>query len=231
MKRFLQIVISSIYSIAWKVKNKSTLSPLCHINSKTKLEGCNKIGNSYISNSLIGYASYLGDDCKLSNCQIGRFCSIGSNVKAVIPTHPLSGFVSMHPAFFSVKKQAGFTFVNEQKFNESIYYDKENKIAVKIGNDVWIGDDVIILGGVNINDGAAIATGAIVTKDVPPYSVVGGIPAKIIKYRFCEEDIEFLLSFKWWNKEVEWIRLEAENFKDIEDFKKNCRPVIYGNGK
>lgn len=220
MKRLLQIALSLFYSIVLRVKNDCILSPLCHINSKTKLEGRNKIGKSYVSNSSVGYASYIGDGCKLSNCQIGRFCSIGSNVKAIIPTHPLSGFVSMHPAFFSLKKQAGFTFVEEQKFNESIYFDEEHKIAVNIGNDVWIGDDVTILGGVNIGDGAAIATGAIVTKDVPPYSVVGGIPAKVIKKRFSEEDIEFLLSFKWWNKNNDWIKAEVNNFEDIKHFRK-----------
>lgn len=222
MKYLLQLLVSIFYSIVWNFKNKSTLSPLCHINSKTRLEGRNKIGNSYISNSHIGYASYIGDGCKLSNCQIGRYCSIGANIKTIISTHPLSEFVSTHPVFFSLKKQAGFTFVDEQRFKESIYYDRENKIAVKIGNDVWIGDEVTILGGVNIGDGAAIATGAVVTKDVPPYSVVGGIPAKIIKYRFSEEDIEFLLSFKWWNRDLEWIRSEAEHFKNIKDFKKRA---------
>ena len=219
MKRILQLAVSIFYSIAWRIKNKSAISLFCHINPNTKLEGRNKIGRSYISNSYIGFASYVGDGCKLSSCQIGRFCSIGSNIKTIISTHPLSSFVSAHPAFFSLKKQAGFTFVDEQSFKESIYYDEENCVAVKIGNDVWIGDDVTILGGVNIGDCAAIATGAVVTKDVPPYSVVGGIPAKILKYRFSEEDIAFLLSFKWWDRDLEWIRSEAEHFKNIKDFK------------
>ena len=70
---------------------------------------------------------------------------------------------------------------------------------VIIGNDVWIGSHALILGGVKIGDGAVIGAGAVVTKDVPPYAVVGGVPARIIKYRFSQEIIDKLLEIKWWN--------------------------------
>ena len=76
---------------------------------------------------------------------------------------------------------------------------------IKIGNDVWIAENVTIIGNVNIGDGAIIAFGAIVTHDIPPYAIVGGVPAKIIKYRFSQEIIDELLELKWWNLPYEFI--------------------------
>ena len=87
-----------------------------------------------------------------------------------------------------------------------------------IGNDVWIGLNATILDGVTIGDGAIVAAGAVVTKDVPPYAVVGGVPAKIIKYRFTESQIDFLLKFRWWEKDRKWIQQNYKRFQDIESF-------------
>ena len=91
----------------------------------------------------------------------------------------------------------------------------EVKLIIK-GNDVWIGSRATILGGVTIGHGAIIAAGAVVTKDVPPYAIVGGVPAKVIKYRFNEQQIEKLLSNPWWDKPIRWIKEHSQEFKDIE---------------
>src|SRR5690606_15553830 len=100
-------------------------------------EGNNVIHNgSCISYSFIGKGTYIGENSSLVNCEIGKFCSIGSNVKVISATHPSKIFVSTHPAFYSTKKQAGFTYVNTQLFKEHL--ELENGITVKIGNDVWI---------------------------------------------------------------------------------------------
>ena len=88
----------------------------------------------------------------------------------------------------------------------------------KIGNDVWIGEDVKILGGVTIGDGALVAAGAVVIRDVPPYTIVGGVPAKVIKSRFEPSQVEFLLKFQWWNKDEDWIKNNVEKFQDITQF-------------
>jgi len=87
-----------------------------------------------------------------------------------------------------------------------------------IGNDVWIGANAIILQGVTIGDGAIVAAGAVVTKDVPPYAIVGGVPAKVIKYRFPDSTIVKLLEIKWWDKPEEWILENVEKFSNVDDF-------------
>jgi acetyltransferase-like isoleucine patch superfamily enzyme len=174
-----------------------------------------------LSNCKIGFASYVGPRSVLINTELGRYCSIGPDVKTVIGSHPTKNFVSTCPAFYSLQKQNGFSFTNEQLFEEFIYIDPKDRISIKIGNDVWIGAHVLILEGTSIGDGAIIATGAVVSKNVEPYSIVGGVPAKLIRNRFNDQDIEFLKKFKWWNKDFEWIKSNYYKFKNIELFIKN----------
>ena len=205
--------------IYYRILKKCRVSFYSYLNSKTIFEGNNKIcENSVVSSSYLGFASYLGANCSLGNCIIGRYCSIGSNVKLISSLHPTSIFVSTHPAFFSKAKQAGFTYVDKNLFDEHKYVDRKKHISVIIGNDVWIGNNVTILGGIRINDGAIIATGAVVSKDVKPFEIVGGVPAKHIKFRFNSEEIFFLNKIKWWNKSENWIRENVDLFKDISLF-------------
>lgn len=187
--------------------------------SNSVLEGLNKLNdNTVFVNSSLGRGSYIGPDSYFNGAQIGRYCSIGSSVKIVNSAHPSKVFVSTHPAFFSLSKQAGFTYVQKQGFDEFKLLDKENNISVVIGNDVWIGDDVVIMGGVRIHDGAIVGAGAIVTKNIDPYTIVAGVPAKAIKKRFSQEEIDFLLGFKWWLKEEAWILKNNTLFNDITQF-------------
>ncbi len=186
-----------------------------------KFEGANYIGNfSHIRNCNIGYMSYFGSRCLFQGVKIGKYCSIASEVSVISGEHPTSGFVSTHPAFYSLKTMMGITFAKQKKFDEYIYADKENKYKVVIGNDVWIATGAKILSGVHIGNGAIIAAGAVVTKDVEPYSIVGGVPAKLIRKRFSEEDIAFLEKLQWWDNDTTWLKEHSDYFTDIEELKR-----------
>ncbi|MEG1559370.1 MAG: CatB-related O-acetyltransferase [Clostridia bacterium] len=187
------------------------------LGKKNIFEGNNYIGYNTAFNGEIGYGSYIGDNCQI-DASIKRFVSIASGVKVVSGNHPTSVFVSTYPSFYSNSCKFRPHFVNAQKFDEYTYADEKNKHSIVIGNDVWVATDALILSGVSVGDGAIVAAGSLVTKDVPPYAVVGGIPAKVIKYRFNEEQIKALLEIKWWDRPIEWIKENADAFDDIEKF-------------
>lgn len=190
------------------------------LDDRTVFEGRSAI-NSYckLLNTFIGHGTYIASGSFLKNVNIGRYCSIGENVTTICGNHPKE-FVSTHPAFYSLNTQAGFTYSDNEYFEEFKYIDSENKKSVYIGNDVWIGSYVRILERVSIGDGAIVAAGAIVTHDIPPYAIVAGVPARIVKYRFDESTVQKLLNFSWWEKDEEWMKKYAKLFIDVNDFLK-----------
>ena len=111
--------------------------------------------------------------------------------------------------------QCGKTFVKESTFEEQRLVDGFSAI---IGNDVWIGQGVRIVEGVTIGDGAVVATGAVVTSDVPPYAIVGGVPAKVIRYRFTPEQQALLQQSRWWEQSEEWLQEHVREMQDISLF-------------
>ena len=195
--------------------------PGIHVSVTSEIKSLNlinrpvRIGKStYISGS-IGKYSYIGNNCKL-NANIGSFCSVANNVKTIEGLHPLH-FVSTSPSFFSTSKQCGSTFATENILNDISTYENE-KVGVLIENDVWIGENVIIKGGIKIGTGSCIGMGAVVIKDVEPYSIVGGCPAKEIRKRFDPETVDLLLKSKWWEENENWLRRNWRIFSDISEF-------------
>ena len=211
LKRFKQAVHR------YKSRNNCTFEDNVIIDSFDQFEGMNRLTSdvTFLTSS-IGFASYIGNRSIIKNTKIGRYTCIATDVMTVAGSHPTSKFASIHPAFYSTRGQSGFTYVKEDKYSDFQYID--GKFTVVIGNDVWIGSGVKIMEGVTIGDGAVVAAGAIVTKDIPPYAIIGGVPAKIIKYRFDEETIAKLLEIQWWNKNQDWIQAHAEQFENVERF-------------
>jgi acetyltransferase-like isoleucine patch superfamily enzyme len=214
IKEFLKKVYS--YIIFYR---KCNLDFGAIILGKSVFEGNNKISrNAFVKNIKIGYGSYIGAGSYICNAKIGRFTSIGDTVKIVDATHPLEPFVSTHPSFYSIGHY--FSFVKIKKFNEYLIL---GDCSVKIGNDVWIGSNVILKGGIEVGYGAIIAMGAVVINNVPAYAIVGGVPAKVIRYRFTVEQRERLIKFRWWDKDIDWINQHSETFSDINTFIKEIK--------
>lgn len=145
---------------------------------------------SRITNSTIGSYSYISYSSQINNAEIGKYCSISKRVSVGLGFHP-TNFISTSPMFYSPKNPLLKSFVKESKF--------EDFKPISIGNDVWIGTNVVVLDGVTIGDGVIIAANSVVNKNVEPYSIVGGVPARFIRHRFEPKTIEKLLKIKWWN--------------------------------
>jgi len=155
----------------------------------------------------LGDFSYIACKTSISKTKIGKFCSIGPDCKIGLGKHPAKDFISTHPIFFSTLKQTRITFADRDYFNE---FEE-----IEIGNDVWVGANVIIVDGVKIGHGAIVAAGSVVTKDIPPYAIVGGAPAIFIRYRFEKVEIEELLKMKWWDMDVSYLRDNFKKFHSI----------------
>lgn len=167
-----------------------------------------------LNNSQVGKYTRINSNCKLVLTKVGNFTAIGKDTIIGFGRHPLN-YVSTHSIFY--KK-------NRMRNDWITPIDFKSNLPITIGNDVWIGRDAKIMDGVNVGDGAVVATGSIVTKDVPPYAIVGGVPAKVIKYRFDEDTITKLLELKWWDLPDEEITKNKDFFNE-----KDITPEVIAN--
>lgn len=172
------------------------ISPNAKLGKKTSV-GLNSVIKDHAQ---MGDYSYINSNTVIGEkVIIGKYCSIAYNCQIGLNEHPIN-FISTSPHIYGRKSILGI--------NTSW---KEFGKETKIGNDVWVGSNAVIVQGVKVGDGAIVASGAVVTKDVPPYAIVGGVPAKEIKFRFDDKQIDYLLSLKWWDLPED----ELKNLKDL----------------
>jgi acetyltransferase-like isoleucine patch superfamily enzyme len=168
--------------------------------------------------SKLGDFSYVGAGSFLQHATIGKFTCVGPDVKVGLGTHPVQDFISIHPIFYSPRALSG-----KMTFADRSYFEEYGTTA--IGHDVWIGANVVIMPGVTIGDGAVVASGAVVTKDVPAYAIVGGVPARVIKYRFTEEEIGKLQTLRWWDKDPGWLRTHFKEMHHVQNIDRLIAPA------
>lgn len=167
------------------------VSLLAFIDDRSRVSKKGRVNRfAKVVNSKIGRYSYVGVRSWVVYAKVGNFCSIANDVNIGLAKHSLD-YLSTSPIFTEKKNGTGHSWVEKSCFVAS-----EQTV---IGNDVWIGYRAIIRGGVKVGNGAIIGAGAVVTKDVPAYAIVGGVPAKIIRYRYSQDIITQLERVKWWN--------------------------------
>lgn len=186
------------------------------------LKGHNTLFPDVICDSCeIGQFTYIQKESSLLLTKIGRFCSIADHVRTGFGSHP-TDMVSTYPSFYyNTTSELKFTLFRGEPKVETLRKTLGGRFVVEIGNDVWIGSHVLIMDGVRIGDGAIIAAGAVVTKDVEPYAIYGGVPAKLIRYRFSKDKIESLMAIRWWEKDIDWIKRHVNQFANTDAFIKN----------
>lgn len=164
---------------------------------------------SWVVDSIIGPMTYI-TGARVAESNIGNFCSIAFGaIVGGLSQHP-TNYLSTHPAFYSINMETRISFVSEDQISISQ--------RCSIGNDVWIGANAMILPGVNIGNGAIVGAGAVVTKDIPPYAIVGGTPARLIRYRFSETVISALEEWGWWKLPISVLAKIAPLFIERNDW-------------
>tara|TARA_B100000780_G_scaffold252389_1_gene199465 strand:+ start:557 stop:1168 length:612 start_codon:yes stop_codon:yes gene_type:complete len=196
---------SIIRTIILKLKHKSCIINTFHLHPYAVLGiGVNLAKNVTIGKDVsINDYTYVSSYSTISSAKIGKYCSIGPYCNIGPDSHPIN-WISTSPNFYKNFSDNGLSGY------------KESKSMPVIGNDVWIGSHVVILRGVVIGDGAILAAGSVITKDVLPYSIVGGVPAKHLKYRFKDQELVLILKNNIWDD-----NFSKEKMKELSNGKQN----------
>lgn len=169
-----------------------------------------------ILESEIGDYTYFAGDAAANYAKIGKFCSIASHVRINPGNHPTWRVTQHHCTYRRIRY--GFDIKDDNEF-----FDWRRDDNVEIGNDVWLGHGVLVMAGVKIGTGAVVGSGAVVTKDIPPFAIAAGVPAKIIDMRFDYETINRIMEIKWWDWNRETLEANFNYFLDVDGFLKNFK--------
>jgi len=182
------------------VLEKSTLGAYTHIQA-----------HSVFCDSVVGDYSFFAGYNQVYYANIGKFCSVASFVRINTTNHPTYDRIAQHHFTYRSKR---FGFGED----DIEFFERRKSKSVTVGHDVWLGHNAIIMPGVSIGNGAVVGAGAVVTKDVEPYSIVAGVPAKKIRMRFTDDLIIKIEQLKWWDWEHEIIKERLSDFRDMEAF-------------
>lgn len=220
-------MFAKLHFVKGFIKNlfNSRISIFSFVSSKNDIHSTAAVYRmAKVKNSTIGAYSYIGNETDVECADIGKFCSIADHCRIGMGGHNLN-MLSTSPIFTETANGTKSRWVVQDVNSD------EDKRAI-LGNDVWIGSHVLINGGVMVGHGAVVGAGAVVVKDVPPYAIVGGVPAKVIRYRFTQEVIEKLLELEWWNYDDTTLK-ENISFFQKENISVNdiCKMAEILNGK
>jgi acetyltransferase-like isoleucine patch superfamily enzyme len=186
------------------------LNGLMRFGEQVRMSGVSITGEVSVGRYTVINGPNTTINAKLNPVEIGSFCSIAKDVAIQEYNHDASRISTY--------------YMRSNIFKTDRMGEHFSRGGIRIGNDVWIGGKAMILSGVTIGDGAVVAAGAVVTRDVPPYAIVGGAPARVLKYRFTPEVIEKLQRIKWWewpiekirgNKDLFWSELNADSLNTL----------------
>jgi hypothetical protein len=186
----------SIHSTAWV--RHSRLGAYTEVGQRTSL-----------LETAMGDYSYIVNDGEVAYAAIGKFCSIASHVRLNPGNHPMWRASQAH---FTYRASA---YWPEQEEDEAAFFDWRRSAPVALGHDVWIGHGAVVLPGRRVGTGAAVGAGAVVTRDVPPYAVAVGNPARVVRPRFAPPVAERLLALAWWDWDHERLRLALPDFRSL----------------
>ena len=186
----------------------STFGAYCEVGARTK-----------VTESSFGDYSYVVNDADIIYTTVGRFCSIAAHTRINPGNHPLDRVALSHFTYRSSAYGLGA--------DDAAFFDWRRSHRATLGNDVWIGHGAIVLPGVNIGNGAAIGAGAVVSKDIPPFAIAIGVPAKVLRFRFAPEIIAALERIAWWDWPHDRLGTALADFRAMtaEDFCRKYDPA------
>ncbi|GAB1575764.1 DapH/DapD/GlmU-related protein [Bordetella petrii] len=187
----------------------TVISPAARLREAAIGRRCEILHDTVVEYATLGDYSYVGERCMIADAEIGRFCAIAAHVRIGAPNHPM-GRASQHR----------FTYCPEYYFadarRDAGFFGDRRGDRIVIGNDVWIGHGAIVLPGVEIGDGAVLAAGAVVSRDVAPYTIVAGVPARKIRDRFDQDTARRLQAIAWWNWPEDLIAARLADFQQAD---------------